>query len=260
MAAMERYMKDTPQDLNGDGQIKVEDDLYGIIIAPGPLDELTFTWGSRIISKDGDDMPYLDLYTTRTIEIVEKIYEWVYDREYLYTKNGWSDRPTWIRSFDEGRTLFMFDILGQFILLRDSDVDFGILPFPKWDEYQEKYMNNSHRAAPQFAIPATAPNLERTGIIMEAMSAEGYRSVIPEYYEIALKVRDTRDNESEKSIDLLYAGLVYDIAEFFNVSFSGLLTGIVVAGKNSNFVSYYEKNETAALKALEKFVELVLEE
>ncbi|MCL2517781.1 MAG: hypothetical protein FWF15_04380 [Oscillospiraceae bacterium] len=260
MSAMERYMKDMPQDLNGDGVINVDEDRYGIIIAGGVIDEITFTWGSRIISKDEDDLPYLVLYSNRTIDIVAKLYEWIYDREYVFARSNWSDRPTWFKSFGENRTLFMFDGLGQLILLRDSDVDFGILPFPKWDESQEKYMNNAHRASPQFAIPATAPKLERTGIIFEAMSAEGYRMVIPEYYEIALKVRDTRDNESEKSIDLLYEGLVYDIAEFFNISFSNLITNLVLNEKSNYFVSYYEKHETAALAALDKFVDLVLEE
>ena len=260
MAAMEEYMKTMPQDLNGDGQYTVDEDRYGIIMASGVIDELTFTWGSQIISKDENNMPYLNLYNPRTIDIIAKVHEWVYDRQYMFAKSNWSDRPAWFESFQSGRTMFMFDVLGQMILLRDSDVNFGILPFPKWDETQEKYKNDAHRAAPQFAIPATAPNLERTGIIMEALSAEGHRSVIPEYYEIALKVRDTRDDESEKSIDILYEGLMYDIAEFYNISFSNLITELVLTKQSSDFVSHYEKNEANAQKALDKFVGEMLKE
>jgi hypothetical protein len=260
MAAMEEYMKTMPQDLNGDGQYTVDEDRYGIIMASGVIDELTFTWGSQIISKDENNMPYINLYSERTIDIIAKVHEWVYDRQYMFAKSNWSDRPTWFESFQSGRTMFMFDVLGQMILLRDSDVNFGILPFPKWDETQKKKKNDAHRAAPQFAIPATAPNLERTGIIMEALSAEGHRSVIPEYYEIALKVRDTRDDESEKSIDLLYEGLMYDIAEFYNISFSNLITELVLTKQSSDFVSHYEKNEANAQKALDKFVGEMLKE
>ena len=53
------------------------------------------------------------------------------------------------------------------------------------------------------AVPITATNLERTGIITEALSAESYKRVIPAYYETALKTKYARDDESVQMLDMI---------------------------------------------------------
>jgi len=137
------------------------------------------------------------------------------------------------------------------------EADFGILPFPMWDEIQESYRSYANPSAPSFAIPSTVSNLERTGIIMEALSAEGYRTIIPEYYDVILKVRDTRDDESELSIDFIGGNLFFEITFFYSLSFTSInsaLVPLLFTSKSKDFVSYYTKTENAALTQIEKFI------
>ena len=69
----------------------------------------------------------------------------------------------------------------------ESDVEFGILPMPKVEESQESYYAGS--GDNPVVIPITNNNMDRTGMIVEAMSAEGYRRVQPAYTETVMKER-----------------------------------------------------------------------
>ena len=48
--------------------------------------------------------------------------------------------------------------------------------------------------------------------MLEALSAESHRVVLPSYYELILKSKNTRDQESLEMIDIIYEGRLYDFA------------------------------------------------
>lgn len=81
--------------------------------------------------------------------------------------------------------------------LRDMKDDFGIVPWPKYDESSDGYAANVDAGTDLFVVPITTADAERTSIILEALCAEGYRSVIPAYYEVALQKKYTRDDISD---------------------------------------------------------------
>jgi hypothetical protein len=79
-----------------------------------------------------------------------------------------------------------------------------MLPYPKFDEKQEDYrVFFGANSSSMFAIPIFASDPSRTGLIIEALSAEGYKQLIPVYYEIALKDKYLRDDTSIKMLDLI---------------------------------------------------------
>ena len=82
--------------------------------------------------------------------------------------------------------------------LRAMETDFGILPIPKLDSSQEKWGHTvgSRYTGVGMAVPITARNLERTGHILEAICAESRYTTIPTYYDVSLKTKFARDEES----------------------------------------------------------------
>jgi len=98
-------------------------------------------------------------------------------------------------------------------------------------------------------VPKTAGDLDKVGIITEALCAESYKSLVPAYYETALKVKYTRDAESVEVLDMLINSRVFDFGYVYDAwqGCSFYLEGLV-QNQDTGFESYYAKNETKVEK------------
>ena len=96
--------------------------------------------------------------------------------------------------------------------LRDMETDFGVLPYPKYDEAQKEYYS---RVSYYWAniIPVTNTKLDMTGAILEALNCESANYVVPAYYNIALKTKYSRDEESAAMLDLIFENRVVDLGD-----------------------------------------------
>ena len=138
--------------------------------------------------------------------------------------------------------------------MRDMNDDYGFLPVPKYDETCEKYYTMVGAGNHMPCIPKTTSDPERTSIILEALAAEGYRTVIPAYYEVALQRKYTRDTESADMLDIIKDGRVFDIGYYF-LGGSLCVVGydMAVAGKD-NFASICASKVTGVGKQIEKIM------
>ena len=89
---------------------------------------------------------------------------------------------------------------------------FGILPFPKYNENQEKYITRIS-FFDMFTVPITVSDLDRTSAIIEVLNCESGNIVIPAYYEISLKTKYARDNDSSGMLDLIMEHRVVDLGD-----------------------------------------------
>ena len=67
-----------------------------------------------------------------------------------------------------------------------------------------------------FLVPKTAPDPERTSIILEAMASASSKIVIPAYYDVQLARKYSRDDESEAILDIIFENRVLDPVQAFN--------------------------------------------
>ena len=102
------------------------------------------------------------------------------------------------------------------VSFRDAEIDIGMIPYPMWDENQDGYHTHVDAWNGMLCIPKTADNLERTGIIIEAMAAETYKYVIPAYYDVTLGTKLARDAETVEMMDIIFDGVVYDFGYIFD--------------------------------------------
>jgi len=102
-------------------------------------------------------------------------------------------------------------------MFRTEDVTFGILPIPKYDEAQEQYLAPvTTYGTDCISIPKIASDLERTAIIIEALSCESKYTVQPAYYEATLKGKTAKDVESTEMLDLMFANRTFDLGYMYN--------------------------------------------
>ena len=233
-------------DLNGDGVMSVEDDRYGAEIRHEwdyPISVL-YCGGDRVIAIGGDGTPELAVYNERTVDIFNKFFDMMNGEGaylHIYSASG-EDYPT-NTAFRAGRSLFYTTYLRDIVFHRDLEYEIGILPLPKYDVSTPKYYTNVDAGQNVFAVPVTSADTVRTSIIVEALCAEGHYAIMPAFYEVSLKTKHARDNESSDMIDYIKDGRVYDYG-YFNSSVAGNLayTGRnLVMDKNPNFTSFYER-------------------
>jgi len=249
--------KNKSRDLNGDGLIDSRDDFIAFVGSDDVATAFFNGGGGKIAEKDKDDMPYLTFINPRNVDLCDKILDFMYDKSVFINAHLAGDPDIW-SVFPGGNGLFIMGILANVQTWRYSELEFGILPIPKMSKEQESYHNPvSVHCAALLSVPVNAPDIARTGIIVEAWAAESRYTVIPAYYDIALKGKYIRDEESSGILDLLMRTRVYDLGEVY--AFGGFNnTWLRFAATNTkDIVSTYEKSEAAMNKDLEKLVKVI---
>ena len=236
--------KDIYTDLNNNGE-RDFDDFYGYSTSvTSNIGAYLFTSGLKIIDK-GE----IVLDVGKTSDLIAKLITLTqvnegtfYDLKYK-NANG-NPHYAGAEKMASGTTLFASAMIETGInYLRNSDNDYGIIPYPKWDEKQSDYITIVDGGFTILAIPKTVVDTKKSGIIAEALCAETYKNVIPVYYDIAIKEKGARDEESLEMIDFIMSKRVYDFGYIYdNYSGFGFCIEKMVQDNNPNFASYYAKN------------------
>jgi ABC-type glycerol-3-phosphate transport system substrate-binding protein len=252
---MKELAKAAPADLNGDGIIKGADDRYGLSCCGWLYTYLLAGFDETVIKKNAEDLPYIACKTERFAAAYEAMVEFLFDREVVVRE--FTDTPGLKTEdmFVNDKALFCAQVLSCVRLYKNMGSDFALLPFPKFDEAQEKYYTPTLWSS-CLAIPTTNSDWEKTGLIIEALSAESRKIVIPAYYEISIGTKYLRDEISVRMLDIILENRIYDINQsMYNWGgFSGTLDGAASKG-DKNFASLIEKHETKLETAMQKTID-----
>ena len=240
-------------DLNGDGKYDAAD-KYGLVSNwSTAIDTFQTACDMQIVSKTDSGSLALTINSERAMTILEKVVKLYNESHGAYSYNEGGDMSTYNTMFSENRALFYPQYFEATTALRDMETDFGVLPYPKLDEAQKTYISTSRDNFDLFVLPVDVPDIEFSGLITEALSAESYRRVIPQYYDVVLKVKNSRDEESAEMIDLIRDTLSFDLGYLCSTSLNGvghIFVGLVREGK-TDLVSKYTSIEPKAQTKLD---------
>ncbi len=104
---------------------------------------------------------------------------------------------------------------------RDMESDYAVLPFPKYDENQEKHLSLIATATQMIYIPTTTNDDALTGKVCEALSYYSYKDVVPAYYDVALKNKYSRDENTRDMLEIIRSGAVLP----FEYAYSTMIAG-----------------------------------
>ena len=251
------------KDVNGDGKMTGPDDQFGFATSDISSSGLMYGSGVTLSAKDADGYPIIKTDLDKLTAVVVKAGEIMADEDttIITGKNGITDGDGMMASdklrmvFEEGRALFFGEVMACVTRMRESETDFGLIPFPKYETSQENYYNMVHKTAGKgVCIPTTQPDTEMAGIIIEAMAAKSVYTVTEAYYDKALTYKYMRDEESAEMLDMILASRVYDLAYIYDWgSIHSQIHNLIYTGKDT-VASTWQKRESSALKALDKTV------
>jgi hypothetical protein len=211
---MNTVMTAAVSDLNGDS-VMDDNDRWGYLAHPKEvLPSFWISAGVYSVAKDENDTPVIGIDNENFYDVFNKIFEITWDSGAWFTKGKLdADIPLeFITMFSNGQSLFMdttFFVIGK---IRDMETDFGIIPYPKFDADQKDYITRVEYYFPTI-IPISSTSLEMTGVMLEALNCESANIVKPAYYDIALKTKYTRDDESSEMLDIIFNSRVVDMGD-----------------------------------------------
>jgi len=248
------------KDLNGDG-VYDKEDQYGFVTNLQWMMNSAVHSCDMYISKIGEDgYPVNNLNSERFGNLINTLYELIFVGNQSFIGEWDPNNLAIVHEspipMSSGRVLFHVDPLSAGGRYRVYDVEFGILPFPKYDAAQEEYLSLSWNGF--MMIPLTA-GPELAGAVSEALAAESHRLTVPAYYDVLLTSKVARDVESTEMIDIIYKGAVYDFALNFGdwspITFA--VDNILNTKKTPDYVSFMEKNENSFHKQMQKVYDMI---
>jgi len=247
-------------DLNGDGKM-TKDDTWGLSVAGNAPISFYFGAGERIVDVDEEGKLAFQIGSSRSYDVMDKVMTLCYDELMLSDKTASAGFDVVSVMFNAGQVMFVTFALVDINALREAEFEFGILPYPLFDETQQEYNNLiSSGLVSSTSVPYNNKNTELTGVTLEAMAYYSTSTLTPAYYDNALKTRYVRDEESGEMLDIIFATRVYDLGFIFDWGGAGSLVTSIYNSKSTEYVSRWEgiqqKAQAALDKALETFAQL----
>lgn len=221
--------KKVGNDKNSDGYLD-RNDVYGFLTPTDTNLAILAAAGEKICSINENGEIELTLYSERTENLYSRYMELLnHSSTYNYqndhkerTDNGKTREVSSaerIEMFDSERALFYSHTMFYVDELRQMENNFGILPYPKYDETQDGYYNLVSAWHSQFVcVPVLNKGLSRIGIVLEELAVQGDKLLTPAYYEKTLQGKYARDAESSDMLDIIFDSLVFDVGAYYNVA------------------------------------------
>ncbi len=248
------------EDLNGDSKFD-ENDLYGLISGNGNMiDNFIVSSDIKMVINDDEGFPKFNYNTEKAVAMCEKVFN-LSQAKGVYMIDEGKNTEILEPMFMNNKALFFTSLLNSAIAFRDMDTDFGIIPYPKYDEDQENYKTFSKSGFAALIIPSCTTDPQMSADVTTVLSAESYKKVVPAYYDTTLKTKTSRDNDSEEMLDIIRQGFDYDLAMVLLDNTGHIMTMLrgYVASGNFKFASDIAKKETQVQKMLDKLSDNIRE-
>lgn len=260
------YVKLVSADADGNDTMN-ELDTYGLLTWNDVLQASLSGSRVRIAQTNVDGEIEMSLYSEKSADLIDRLTEAFNDGNTVYnytTRNTTQTQPsaTYDRErdnmFNEDRALFYATVCNTIPRHRDSQtLDFGILPYPKYDEAQEtygSYVGASYSG--MICVEATIEDKAYVGTVLESLAYEGMSETTPVYYDYLLKGQFIRDEESSEMLDIIFNQRCFDLGIYYKIPsespYTSNLTQMIARRETGTFASRYDAALTAAKNEIRK--------
>ena len=226
------------RDTDGNGKLEPKVDTFGFVTTANTCYGLLYASGEQIAPKNAEGIPTLLTDLNRITAVVEKAGAILGDLDHVFIADRTSYGTDDLRYiFEEGRALFYGEVMQCITRMRNSETDFGVIPWPKFDEGQKGFFNFVHNtAAKAIVVPVTVADLDMAGAIVEAMAAKSMYTLTPAYYDVCMTYKYVRDEESASMLNLILESRCFDPAYINDWGLASTTYNVIYAG-GANFAS-----------------------
>lgn len=255
-------------DRDGDQERSEYNDIYAFQLFryAEPIHYFANSAGVEYYKRNKAGFPEITINQPKAVEFTEKLYKLLYENKgaNLYYPNQVGKEADHPHDFADGRILFNLTTLGAALgeFMRAMEDDYGIIPYPLWDEEQADYITMIANGAAFVCVPRTVINggWDRLDYIvsptLEAMAIEAYRSVTETFFEFALKGAYTRDDVAADMIDMIVEKSTKNFLYEYSSSLDGIgtLFSTCMSSQSKDFASTYAGKYGAAKTLLDELI------
>lgn len=198
-----------------DDPTKSKGDQYGLVLPQLSLDALFYGAGMRTTEKteNGTLVAAESFFGERSQSLLEKMEHLCYD----------SDDGLWKGSTDifaSGRALFHIDRAVSAIkhFGGDVEIDFGVVPAPKWEKDQEDYYTCAGNPFTLYGIVTNSSDPNMAAAVLECWAYNAYNITTPAVFEVSMKTRYAKDSETAQMYDLIRDGVTFDLGRIYGIT------------------------------------------
>ena len=240
------------------GKLDYDTDVCGFAYTVDVPYCMLFGGGVTMCTKDEDDLPVyeLDVELAQNIADVGKLIfskDFSIDLNAVVNAGGISMYDAGVKTFGENHALFMGEVMQCVTRMRVADVDFGILPYPMYNEAQGEYKSLNWNGV--MFVPASIKDPEMVGDVLELLAF--YTPPVQKaYYEDLLGSKLSDAPEDAEMLDVIWDSVVTDIG-MVSANLSGMdpllymFPNLCLDGVQG-YSSYVARNTRSANRALEK--------
>ncbi len=224
--AMTAMIKDRWDDSDERGKPNYVDteDVIGILVNEGNhLDAFTQAFDFHYVENDGISRPTLWTLPSSYETAIGKLRTLFHDAKGAAISGRDNNMKVadadFGKFFAEGHSILIASTLSALNTeaIKSMENAYGVLPYPKLTASQARYLTGVSGSMTVLAVPryTTGARLRLTGAMIEALSAETYKSVTDTYYEMILKHDSGIYNRrSLDMLDKIMAGRIYSLTMY----------------------------------------------
>ncbi|MBQ2709275.1 MAG: hypothetical protein IJF67_13490, partial [Clostridia bacterium] len=225
--------------------------------------------GTTMYEREKDGTFTLIFGDERDASVCEKLFRVLYDSVGTFDCNLSDTTESEVQPFNEltnkfiaGDILMMTAQMDEAVLyLRNMQSPYGVLPFPKYDEEQKDYITLSRSMHNVFGMPITCDSRDMAGAVMEALASKRHSTMLPAYFETAMKVKYSHDEDSSRMLDLIRASMTSQFEYIFGQSIGDPVLGVFrkCYSTEDGFASTLAANKERLQTTIDKYVVTVTE-
>lgn len=213
-------MRVATSDLNNDSVIN-DNDRVGIAgerdnVYPG----LWMGAGFKMVDNDPETgKPYLVAdQNERFYDMLDQLSDLAKERVIYSTTThgtvnyGNDQREGAVQMFKNGVSLFWVHVINSLSKLADVEFEYGMVPYPKYDETQEKYISRNCDVWSPLIVPNTCQHREEASVFLEAFAVESVNYVYDAYYREVLQDRYS-DEKTKEMLDIIRGSVMLDLGD-----------------------------------------------
>ena len=223
-----------------------------------------FAFEIPVVHIDSNNQVIVDFNDANTpmVTAVEKVYDLFYnsangghimtDAEQSANYSGLLHDNALCTKFSTNTALFTNTRLLGLETLRTADVQYGIIPFPKFNEEQTEYHSHVDGRGSLLFVPYTLPanEYDYVGLLLDVLAQKTKEDVMPVIQNAALIGRYSEDSDAYRCLEMTMNGRTYAFAYVFNSILKTStpywsIVNIIKAGSNS-FTDYWKAKSRVA--------------
>ena len=162
-----------------------------------------------VLSDDGQLELSTDLFTQKTVDLLDKICN-------LFYVSGDAEIEKGVTLFAAGNALFVVE--RAFITsnkLADTEFSYGILPTPKFNEDQDGYRTCLSFPYTMYMVSTASTIPEAAAATLELMAYQSYLHITPALFEESMKLRYADQSDDAFMFDYIRDSVVIDVGRLF---------------------------------------------